>query len=206
MSYNYRAYRGFGEHFKPLKVIKIWYMKNFQITDKETGKKYWISRSIGVHGILLVNGPEDQKYLLIEKRGPGCPDEIGKWANPTGYLDWDETLIEALYREVWEEIGLDLGKLEHCKVEFSGYFDDPAKENQNVTIRFKVDLEYSEIKPLLRDKIINPNTESRGGESDEVSAIDLFKIYPRKDLVNPKLFAFNHGELVNNLIRKYNNL
>lgn len=181
-------------------------MKNFQVTDKDTGKKYWISRSMAVHGILLVNGPDNQKFLLIEKRGPGCPDEIGKWANPTGYLDWDETLVGALYREVWEEMGLDLGKLKYCKVEFSGYFDDPTKENQNVTIRFLVNLDYAEIKPLLRNKIINSDTKSRGGESDEVSSIDLLRIYPRKSLVNPEIFAFNHGKLINNLIKKYNNL
>lgn len=182
-------------------------MKNFQITDKETGKKYWISRSMAVHGILLIHDtPRDQKFLLVEKRGPGCPDEIGKWANPTGYLDWDETLKEALYREVWEEMGLDLGKLENCNISLVGYFDDPTKENQNVTLRFRVDLEYSEIRPLLMDGTINPNTASRGGEKGEVSSIHLFRLSPRKGLVDPKLFAFNHGELINKLIRKYNNL
>lgn len=180
-------------------------MKNFQITDAETGKKYWISRSIAVHGILLVHDLErNQKFLLIEKRGPGCPDEIGKWANPTGYLDWDETLKEALFREVYEEMGLDLEKLKIKLISLSGYYDDPKKENQNVTLRFKVGLKYEEIKPLLKDGTINPNTESRGGEKDEVSAIDLLRIYPREDLVDPSQFAFNHGEIINDLIRKYN--
>lgn len=182
-------------------------MKNFQITDKETGKKYWISRSMAVHGILLVHDyVRNCVFLLIENRGPGCPDEIGKWANPTGYLDWDETLKEALYREVWEELGLDLKGLNVCDISLEGYFDDPTKENQNVTIRFQVDLDYSEIIPLLKNGTINSNTKSRGGEDDEVSGIDLLKIFPRTNLVDPGLFAFNHGEIINGLIRKYNNL
>lgn len=182
-------------------------MKNFQVTDAETGKKYWISRSMAVHGMLLVHDDErNQIFLLTEKRGPGCPDEIGKWANPTGYLDWDETLKDALIREVYEEMGLSLRSLKRCDIEFSGYFDNPEKENQNVTLRFQVDLDYSEIKPLLQEKVINTDTKSRGGEEGEVSSIDLLRISPRQNQVDPNLFAFNHGEIINNLIKKYNNL
>lgn len=178
-------------------------MKNFQITDKDSNKQYWISRSMAIHGILLVHDYErNQKFLLIEKRGPGCPDEIGKWADPTGYLDWNETTKEALHREVWEETGLDLMKVTH-KISFYG-IDDLPVGRQNVTIRYKVDLEYPEIKPLLKSGVINSDTVSRGGEEGEVSGVDLLKIYPRDSEVDPKLFAFDHGELINEIIKNLN--
>ena len=167
---------------------------------------------MAVHGILEVlrsftddDEPSSEIYLLIEKRGPGCPDEIGKWANPTGYLDWDETLKEALAREVWEEIGLDFGKLEYCSVFEYGREDNPIGR-QNVTIMFRVLLDYDEIKTLLKNGIINTDTVSRGGEKGEVSGIQLLKIRPRDSEVDPGLFAFNHGEIINELIRYYNHL
>lgn len=39
------------------------------------------------------------------------PDFQGYWGLPCGYLDWDETLSEAVIREVWEECDLFLPKL-----------------------------------------------------------------------------------------------
>lgn len=36
------------------------------------------------------------------------PDFQGYWGLPCGYLDWDETLCEAVIREVWEECDLFL--------------------------------------------------------------------------------------------------
>lgn len=184
-------------------------MKNFQIEDRDTGKMYWISRSMAVHGVLLLhNFKDNQIWVLLEKRGPGCPDEIGKWADPTGYLDWDETLKEALYREVWEELGLNLGDLDLCKITLDGIHDSVVDNKlQNVTVRYIVNLDWDEIQPLLRRGIINTDTESRGGEKDEVSDINTIKIYPRDTTIDkPGFFAFNHGDIINRLIKHYNNL
>ena len=79
--------------------------KNFQIVDKETNKSYWISRSVAVTGLISAVGKDGEVYFLLERRGPGCPDNIGKLCSICGYLDWDETLEEAIVRETYEETG-----------------------------------------------------------------------------------------------------
>lgn len=44
--------------------------------------------------------------MLLGKRGTGVPDYQGYWGFPCGYLDWNETLYQAVQRELWEETGL----------------------------------------------------------------------------------------------------
>lgn len=177
-------------------------MKNFQVTAVEDGKKYWISRSVAVHGTLEVcNQETGNNYLLVIKRGQGCPDEIGKWADITGYVDWDETLEEALKREIYEEIGLDLQKVKHV-IKLSGVNEFGKK--QNITIIYRVLLNYSEIKDLIDKGVINCDTKSRGGEEGEVDEIGLIAITTGKKVVESE-FAWNHGKLINKIIEGYDN-
>lgn len=73
------------------------------------GKEYWISRSVAISVVLFFFNLEDQKwYLPLVKRWPAMPQEVGKYCLPCGYLDRNETAADAMRREVWEEIWLDL--------------------------------------------------------------------------------------------------
>lgn len=176
--------------------------KNFQVTTKY-GKSYWISRSVAVHGMILAKNFETKEiYILLEKRGPKCPDEIGKWADICGYIDWDETLQDALKREIYEETGLyldDLKTLYICQTGIDDSIDGENAVKQNITIRYKILVDYKEIKSLLDSGEININTKSRGGEDGEVSEIKLLKLTD-SDPVDEKQFAFNHGKLINEII------
>lgn len=112
------------------------------------GKEYWMSRSVTVLGILFFVVGQPTKENLIENtyvplglRGIALPDEVGKWGLPGGYLDYDETVGEALLREVWEELGINLLALRQ-QYPFKGsleqpyyVFSDPIRR-QNVTLRF----------------------------------------------------------------------
>jgi 8-oxo-dGTP pyrophosphatase MutT (NUDIX family) len=75
------------------------------------GRKVWLSRSCAVVANIWYIGLDMRPHVLMGKRGPGCPDEIGKWVLPCGYLDYNETLAEAAAREVYEETGLDVQEI-----------------------------------------------------------------------------------------------
>lgn len=78
----------------------------------EDGRNIWISRACAVVAEVCMYNIEDKTwYVLLGKRGKGTPDFQGYWCLPCGYLDWDETLCDAMIREVWEETGLYLPHL-----------------------------------------------------------------------------------------------
>ena len=79
-----------------------------EAVDLPDGRKVWLSRSCAVVVNVWYIGADLRPYVLMGKRGPGCPDEVGKWVLPCGYLDYDETLAQAAIREVFEETGLDI--------------------------------------------------------------------------------------------------
>lgn len=166
--------------------------KNFQITDKETGKSYWISRAMAVAGVIYTVDEKDNVWFLVEKRGPGCPDFIGYNALVCGYLDWDETLPEAMYREIYEELGLKLDRNNSFLQVL--YIQDDPKDNirQNVTVRFLIGVDYDIIKQAFDSGEINTRTEDRGGEPDEVDEILLVSV----DNLSDYKWAWNHDEVI----------
>ena len=153
----------------------------------EPGFIGWHSRSIAV--TCIITNKEHTKFL-VERRGPGCPDFIGKLCCPCGYLGWDETLEEAAIREVYEETGIKLD--ETCDIHMIGIQDDPKDSNkQNVTVRFVA--ECNNFDEII--KYANCNTFSRGGEKDECS--ELLIITPEEIKYMPSdTFAFNHAQLI----------
>lgn len=145
---------------------------NFQITSTE-GETYWISRSVCVV-VFVYAKHKGEWYILANKRGKGTPNFNGYWNCPCGYLDWDETVIQAAQREVYEETGVIVENLRFIN------YNDKLDEKQNVTFRFKGFTEYEE------------NLSSKGGEENEVEEVKFIKI---KDL-NKYKWAFNHKYLI----------
>ena len=161
-------------------------MKNFPIIDKETGREYWISRSVAVLGIVTATDYNDVEHILAVQRGLGTPDPefVGAWCLPCGYLDFDETCKEAVSREVKEETGIDISP---DKFELVYINDDPKSDKrQNITLRFKAELiEYAnDVK--LTDKF---------SETNEVMDIKWIPI----DWVDNYKWAFNHEKIIKGL-------
>ena len=77
-------------------------MKNFPV--KVDGKEYWISRSVAVC-VFVFKIKNNKLYALIERRGDGAPDENGKLASVSGYVEFNESIEETIMRELQEESG-----------------------------------------------------------------------------------------------------
>lgn len=87
----------------------------------------YYDRHVACDGLII----EDGKVLLMLR---GQENHKGRWALIGGYLDWDETVEEAVVREVKEEIGVDAEV-----VKLFGVYSDPKRDPgnlQNVAIVF----------------------------------------------------------------------
>lgn len=151
-------------------------MKNFKIIDKEDNQEYWVSRSIAVTGFIFTKDKDNDLCVLANKRGSGTPDFQGYWNCPCGYLDYDETILEAITREISEETGY------LCPDDIALYDidSDPKSNKQNVTIMY-----YGYVSV--------PQKEERvGGEENEVDEIKWIKL---SDISKYK-WAFGHDQII----------
>ena len=161
-------------------------MKNFPIIDKETGREYWISRSVAV--IVAVFTKDS---VLVVQRGTGTPDPefIGKYCMPCGYLDFDETCTQAAQRELREETGIIFPISDFKLININ---DNPSSDKrQNITFRYVV-------KTQLSEKELELMFTTKNSEKDEVSSIRFINI---KD-IDIYEWAFNHSTLVKELWQK----
>lgn len=153
-------------------------MKNFSVNIE--GKEYWISRSTCVVNFVYRKDGQGNWNILITKRGKGCPNNVGKWCCPCGYIDYDETIKGAAMRELFEETGIALDQFYFNIV---GIQDKPIG-NQNITFRFQVDASF--VNP---NSLKTTNAFSEPNEIDEIMWIPIAKI-------DEFDFAFEHRELI----------
>lgn len=191
----------------PVETVKAFYNKDNNVFPKEVkdfskeplfdntpnkcikadGKDYWMSRSIAVVGLVLayVNG---KPYVLVAQRGKGAADNHGKWNVPCGYLDYDETLVNAAVREIYEETGVYLSEADKASNVMILMNDDPQKDaRQNVSFWYKFTLNksFQSVEEL-------PKTCTDYSEPDEVSEVKWMPL-SKYNLIHTD-FAFNHGE------------
>ena len=161
-------------------------MKNFPVIDKDSGREYWISRSIAVVVAVFT-----KNSILVVQRGTGTPDPeyVGRYCLPCGYLDYDESCAQAAQRELMEETGLNLPLSDFKLVNVN---DNPTSDKrQNVTFRYVV-------KTSLSEEELELMFTTKNSEKDEVSSIRLIKI----EDINMYEWAFNHSTLINELWQK----
>jgi len=126
--------------------------KSYEVTENNIKKLVWESRSVAVNCVVVISNDEGI-FILVSKRGPKAADFQGKLNVVAGYLDWDETGTEAVYRETWEECGLDLLKFKKYII-----FDDlsnpwnvktePDENRQNVSLRYGIVFHLDEFPTL----------------------------------------------------------
>jgi 8-oxo-dGTP pyrophosphatase MutT (NUDIX family) len=115
-------------------------------------------------------------------------DDPGKWCLICGYIDWNESLHQAVAREVFEEVGLDVDD-NNCI--FYDVGDAPHHNRQNITFHFVVDLGAS--KAEIEEKI--------NYDEDEVADVMFIHRHELQKEELPVEFAFNHGKRLQRIAR-----
>ena len=99
----------------------------------ETSRKY-PSRPIGGVGTVLI---KDGKVLLIKRASE--PDK-GMWSIPGGLIEYGETAEDAAIREVFEETGLKVEKVQFVDAVTKVIYDEEEKVEYHFSIfDFKTD-------------------------------------------------------------------
>lgn len=174
-------------------------LKNQPCYDKDGNFLGWFSRSVAVVTFIFRQyGNELQ--VLLEKRGKGCPDNVGRWCSVCGYLEFNDTLEDTAVKETLQETGIEIEKEQ---LVFYGLSSSPDDNKQNVSVHYL----------YFDDKIIDFDmSKAVGGEENEVEELTWVTIGKlcmnvdgniSLDFDYSKLgeydICFNHGTL----IRKY---
>jgi ADP-ribose pyrophosphatase YjhB (NUDIX family) len=144
------------------------------------GRDIYISRSVAVVA-LIVATVEDKRYILINKRGENAADYRGLYNLPCGYLDWNETGVDACVRETYEETGVDISS--DINQDMQPYVSTKVSNNrQNVSLTYTINVDYETL----------PETTNANSELGEVAEILWI---PIEEYVNYE-FAFSHNKKI----------
>ena len=124
--------------------------------------------ALTVDAIVFVKSGKETSVLLIER---GREPFKNRWALPGGFIEMDETLEQACIRELEEETGLQIEKMQQF-----GAYDAINRDPRHRTISVVYSVEFKEQKPVE-------------GSDDAAQA----KWFSLEDL--PEL-AFDHAEIL----------
>jgi len=136
------------------------------------GKEVWFSRSMAVAGVVFAWRESDEyPMVLVSKRGPNSADFKGMMNLVCGYLDRNESLTDAIIRETWEEVGLNLQEIMESDLEMISHMkqpwfvaSEPTQNRQNVTARFGLCFVVDDEEVL--PKLTTENNEVEGEVED----------------------------------------
>lgn len=157
------------------------------------GNEIWISRSVTVLPVLFFVSKGTQ-YVPLGLRGEDLPEAVGLWELPGGYLDYDETTTQAVYREVWEELGLDLPQLVE-DFRFEGDLDHPYEVYSAPLRRQNVTLKYALMFHLEDADLPQLNPQVSQGEVVEAKWVEV------ETALNMTL-AFNHHDVMKECLER----
>ena len=164
---------------------------------------YFISRAVAVVGVVFISVIGKNMSVLVTKRSEKMRDEAGKHGVPCGYLDWDETLYEAMVREVYEETSLYLPDYEEFLVTNNNkksftVHDKPSDNRQNVSHIFLSVYDFNENVSKVPAEVESYMDK----ETAEVMWMSLLEFYQKYD--TEYSWAFNHNETIKDALKFYN--
>lgn len=102
---------------------------------------------IGVGVGVFINN--DQGETLLLRRSNQAKNDVGFWARPGGTIEYGEKAIQALKREVKEEIGIAIKNIESL-----GFFDHILKEDHQhwLALHFMAEIKSGKPRNMEPDK------------------------------------------------------
>lgn len=149
----------------------------------EDGKTRFHSRSIAVSAAIVTA----DDHVLITQRSATMAHHPNKWCIPCGYLDWNESVHQALIREVFEEVGLNVDGEQCVLYQVS---DNPERDElQNVSFNFII------LIPKNHDEVtLAPSEEVQ--DTKWLSNTDI-----NADQFGDLEFCFNHKARLKQLVK-----
>jgi 8-oxo-dGTP diphosphatase len=99
--------------------------------------------------VVLITREKEPRVLLIQrKRDPFA----GMWALPGGFIEMNETLEQSARRELKEETGLTVGKLEQLAT-----FGDPGRDprGRTISVAYLARVAAAKLNPIAADDAAN---------------------------------------------------
>lgn len=95
--------------------------------------------------VVLVTTEDPPRVLLVKRKNEPY---AGKWALPGGFIDMAETLEETARRELQEETGITVKRLEQLHT-----FGDPGRDprGRTITVAFFAQVNPTRLKPAAAD-------------------------------------------------------
>ena len=167
----------------------LWWRKykakphNFQF--KHKGKKLWHSRACAVASFIFNQSDNGEWFVLANQRGRGVPQFKNFWNCPCGFVDYNESTVDAAYRETKEECGVAIPK---GAFQLYGINSDPIDSvDQTIAIRYYVKLSSDMVS--IVDLVPYVTNE---GEKDEVTDARWIPISE----IDKYRWAFNHDKII----------
>ena len=152
------------------------------------GETLWSGRYCAVSCVVLAKEKDGKWYVLINKRGKGCPTAVGKWNVPAGYLDHDEDICSCGMRETYEETGLIIPR---ALMNFYAINSVPDTKRQNVNVIYYVVL------PGVIDDYQLTTEHSEPDEVDDIMFIPISMIFTSDIQI-----AFNNDNILLDVYNK----
>lgn len=176
-----------------------------ECVELKDGRKVWLSRATAVVASIYVEDANGDWYVAMVKRGEGLPDEVGKWVMPCGYLDWDETIVDACKREVYEETGLNVDLITNSSDDIHFYHNDYTEgqasfvssdpngdAKQNISHHFVLAFSCGDNLPEFNRELINPK--------GEVADIQWIKFNELDELDEFNQIGFGHYKCIEQFV------
>lgn len=131
-------------------------------------------------------------------------DEASKFGVPCGYLDWDETLYEAMMREVYEETSFYMPDYEKYCIFDNDKQPFQVKDNSKTDKRQNVSHIFVSVYDFEGKSEQFPLVELEKFTCRETAQVKIIKLIDFFNMFRDVEWAFNHDETIQSALRFFN--